>query len=222
MKRIKEYIVVAFYLDVLMLCMILLPQPATEVSGNYIVEVKKVAITFDDGPHPVYTRELLEGLHKRNVKATFFVTGSHASEFPDLILQMQEQGHLIGNHTYSHMGLTANNSEVFKEELMNTSGVLYDLIGEGTVYVRPPYGVWEESLEEDLNMIPVLWTVDPLDWCRTDVEEIVQSVVNQVQENDIILMHDTFASSVEASLLIIDVLLEQGYHFVTVEELLLE
>lgn len=222
LKRMKEYILVAFYLDVFMVCMLLQSQPVVEVSGNHIVELKKVAITFDDGPHPVYTKELLEGLELRNVKATFFVTGSHGSEFPDLILKMQEQGHLIGNHTYSHMGLTANNLEAFKEELINTDRVIYEITGERTEYVRPPYGVWDDTLEVNLNMIPVLWTVDPLDWCRTDVAGIVESVLSHVQENDIILMHDSFPSSVEAALIIIDALLEQGYQFVTVEELVLE
>ncbi|MFI3201872.1 MAG: polysaccharide deacetylase family protein [Eubacteriales bacterium] len=222
LKRIREYIVIAFYLDVLMLCMVLLSQPTVEVSGNHIVEVKKVAITFDDGPHPIYTKELLEGLSKRNVKATFFVTGSHASENKELILQMKADGHLIGNHTYSHMGLTNQNREVFIEELKKTSSVIREITEEGTVYVRPPYGVWEDALEDELDMIPVLWTVDPLDWCRSDVEGIVQSVLHQVQEEDVILMHDTFPSSVEATFIIVDTLLEQGYRFVTVEELLVD
>ena len=83
-------------------------------------EIKKIALTFDDGPHPYYTEELLDGLKERGVVATFFVTGEHANLHPDVIKRMQEEGHLIGNHTYSHMQLTKKNREKFKEELVRT------------------------------------------------------------------------------------------------------
>ena len=185
-------------------------------------EPKKIALTFDDGPHPFYTEQLLDGLKERGVVVTFFVTGEHASLHPDIIKRMQEEGHLIGNHTYSHIQFCKGNREQFVEELQLTSRVIKEITGEDTLYVRPPYGSWDKSMEKELNMIPVLWTVDPLDWCSEDVGSIVRRVTEEAEENDIILMHDYFAPSVTAALEIVDVLLEQGYVFVTVEEIILE
>lgn len=185
-------------------------------------EIKKVALTFDDGPHPSYTEQLLDGLKKRGVKATFFVTGEHASLHPDIIERMDEEGHLIGNHTYSHMQLNAGNIEEYKKELIKTNEVIEKITGEDVLYVRPPYGAWDKRLEAELNMFPVLWTVDPLDWCSTDVSGITRKVVTKVGEDDIILMHDYFETSVTAALEVVDELLAEGYTFVTVDEIMFD
>ncbi len=185
-------------------------------------EVKKIALTFDDGPHPYYTEQLLDGLKERGVAATFFVTGEHALLHPEVIQRMQEEGHLIGNHTYSHIQLRSDNREIFKEELVRTNQVLKEITGEDIIYVRPPYGSWDKAFEQELNMIPVLWTVDPLDWCSDDVACVVRSVTEKVKENDIVLLHDYYDSTVTAALRIVDELLEEGYEFVTVEEILFE
>ena len=179
------------------------------------MDQKKVALTFDDGPHPYYTEQLLDGLKERGVKATFFVTGEHAALHPGVIERMDEEGHLIGNHTYSHMQLTAG-------ELVRTNKVLEEIIDKEIVYVRPPYGSWDKNFEKELNMIPVLWTVDPLDWCTANVSCITQKVVNKAEENDIILMHDYYESSVTAALEVVDKLLEDGFVFVTVEDILFD
>ncbi len=185
-------------------------------------DIKQIALTFDDGPHPYYTEQLLDGLKERGVVATFFVTGEHASLHPEVIKRMQQEGHLIGNHTYSHMQLRKNNREEFKEELIRTNEVLQALTGEDIIYVRPPYGSWEKSFEKELNMIPVLWTVDPLDWCTDDVACVVRKVTEKIKENDIILLHDYYDSTVTAALEIVDELLAEGYSFVTVEEIVFE
>ncbi|MCI8790768.1 MAG: polysaccharide deacetylase family protein [Lachnospiraceae bacterium] len=185
-------------------------------------DVKKIAITFDDGPHPCYTEQLLDGLKERGVVATFFVTGEHAELHPEVIARMQEEGHLIGNHTYSHIQLTKSNRETFKEELIKTNEILKEITGEEVQYVRPPYGSWDKSFEKELNMFPVLWTVDPLDWCSKNVGCITEKIVSKTGENDIILMHDYYDTSVTAALKAIDELLEEGYTFVTVEEILFD
>ena len=185
-------------------------------------EIRRIALTFDDGPHPSYTEELLDGLKERGVQATFFVTGEHAQLHPVIIKRMQEEGHLIGNHTYSHIQLRKGNREVFKEELIKTNEILEEITGQEVVYVRPPYGSWDKSFEKELNMFPVLWTVDPLDWCSSNADCIAQKIVSKVDENDIILMHDYYKSSVEAALKAVDELLEKGYTFVTVEEILFD
>lgn len=183
---------------------------------------KKIAITFDDGPHPYYTEQLLNGLKERGVKATFFVTGMHAEQYPELIRRMSEEGHLIGNHTYSHIQLTTSNRETFKNELIQTNEILYDITGDEVQYVRPPYGSWDKKLETDLNMFPVLWNVDPLDWRTANASRVAKAVISKVSDNDIILMHDYYDTSVEAAFMIIDELTQQGYEFVTVDKILFD
>ena len=188
-----------------------------EVIQGIVKESKgKIALTFDDGPHPQYTEQLLDGLKDRGIRVTFFVTGEHAK------LQMQEEGHLIGNHTYSHMQLTEGNREEFKEQLIITNEIITEITGQEVLYVRPPYGTWDKTLESELNMFPVMWSVDPLDWCSDNVSCITRKVVSKVQENDIILMHDYYDSSVTAALAIVDELMAEGYEFVTVEEILFD
>ncbi len=183
---------------------------------------KKIAITFDDGPHPVYTERLLNGLKKRGVRATFFVLGDRAKKNPELMKRMKEEGHIIGNHTYHHIQLRRSNLQKFKEELLLTNQVISEITGEEVQYVRPPYGTWDKKLEEELNMIPVFWNVDPNDWCTGNAGRVTKSIMNKARENSIILLHDCYKSSVEAALAAIDSLTEKGFTFVTVEEILFE
>lgn len=193
------------------------------INGKTEQEEKgKIALTFDDGPHPHYTEQLLDGLKERGVHATFFVTGEHAELHPEVIKRMQEEGHLIGNHTYSHLQLRNDNREEFKKQLVKTNEIIEEITGEEVQYVRPPYGTWDKRFETELNMFPVLWTIDPLDWCSTNVECIKEKVVSKAEENGIILMHDYYPSTITAALEVVDELQEQGYEFVTVEEILFD
>lgn len=185
-------------------------------------DIMKIALTFDDGPHPIYTEQLLDGLKERGVHATFFVTGAHAELYPELIERIHEDGHLIGNHTYSHIQLKKSNREQFKKELVQTSEIISNITGEEVVYVRPPYGSWDKKFESELNMFPVLWTIDPLDWCSHNVSCIASSIVDKAEENDIILLHDEYATTVTAALKVVDELQAAGYTFVTVEEILFD
>ena len=183
---------------------------------------RKIALTFDDGPHPRYTVKLLDGLKERGVKATFFVTGANVSKYPEIVERMYKEGHLIGNHTFHHIQLTAANGEQFREEIVSTNEAIREITGEDTEYIRPPYGSWNKKYEEELNMFPVLWSIDPRDWCLDDKDCIVRNTVSRVKEGDIILMHDQYPSSVAAALEIVDLLQKEGYEFVTVEEILLD
>lgn len=192
------------------------------VAADEMEDSKKIALTFDDGPHPYYTEQLLDGLKQRGVKATFFVTGMHVEQYPDVIKRMSEEGHLIGNHTYSHIQLSSSNGDAFRQELIQTNKAIEEVTGQEVQYVRPPYGTWDKKFEKELNMFPVLWTVDPLDWCSDNVACIVQKVTSKAKENSIILMHDEYESTVTAAFQIIDELTEQGYEFVTVDELLFD
>lgn len=184
-------------------------------------ENPKIAITFDDGPDPVWTPQLLDGLKERGAKASFFLMGKQAEAYPELVLRIQEEGHLIGNHTYSHIQLNQKNRKVFKEELVKTNELLTKITGEEVAFVRPPYGSWDKSLEAELTMFPVLWTIDPMDWSSSNVSGIVKKVTDEAKENSVILMHDAYSSSVTAALEIVDKLQKEGYEFVTVDELML-
>ena len=181
----------------------------------------KIALTFDDGPSAVWTPALLDGLKERGVKATFFLIGENADKNPEIVKRMAEEGHLIGNHTYHHVELIKVSENEARLELADTSAVIVRITGKEPEYMRPPFGTWQRKLEQDIQMLPVLWTIDPLDWTTENQDEIVNKVVTEAEENDIILLHDCYKSSVEAGLRIVDILQEEGFVFVTVDELLL-
>ena len=199
---------------------------AVLVSGEAVREEEvsepgpRIALTFDDGPGP-YTERLLDGLKDRGVKASFFLIGRSVKEYPEAVKRMEEEGHLIGNHTYSHVKLKGLSPEETRREIQKTDEAVYEITGKHVAYLRPPFGEWEEDLELTYPVLPVMWTVDPLDWTTENVEEIVDRVVTQAGENDMILLHDCYDSSVEAALRIVDRLLAEGFDFVRVDELLI-
>ncbi len=192
-------------------------QPAQTVSQK-----RKVALTFDDGPSPIWTETLLDGLKERGVKASFFVTGQNVEAYPELIKRMKEDGHLIGNHTYSHIQLTAVSQEKALEEIKKTNEAIYHCTGSYPEFLRPPFGSFESDIEKKTGMMIVLWDVDPLDWCRSSEVCITRSVRENVQDHSIILLHDQYESSIKAALQIVDTLTKEGYEFVTVDEILLD
>lgn len=181
-----------------------------------------VALTFDDGPHGTYTSELLDGLKQRGVVASFFVLGEHIEGNEELILRMKEEGHLIGNHTFSHVKLDTLSDSAACDEVRRTCEAIEAVTGEKVEYIRPPYGDYSEELECMINLNKVLWTVDPQDWNTTDTNAIVRHVVNNVKDGDIILLHDIYPSSVAAALRIVDELKARGYIFVTVDDIVIK
>lgn len=182
-------------------------------------KVPRIALTFDDGPS-YYTDALLEGLKKRGVRASFFLMGRNIEGREDTVEKMYQEGHLIGNHTYDHVELTALSQEEASNQITRTCNQIYSITGYYTTFVRPPYGLWPDNMEYHVTMIPVLWDIDSLDWTNSDVEGITKKVVSSAKDGGIILMHDNYDSSVEAALQIVDELKEKGYRFVTVDELL--
>lgn len=185
-------------------------------------EIKKVALTFDDGPNDSYTEILLEGLEERGVKATFFLLGKEAEQNPDIVKKIYENGHLIGNHSYSHVNLCELTKEEAIGQINKTNEIIYQITGYYPEFIRPPFGCCKEGLSYEPEMIEVLWNVDARDWETDDVGYVVQKVVTDVEENGIILLHDASVSSVQAAFSIIEILRERGYDFVTVDEILLD
>lgn len=185
-------------------------------------ERKRVALTFDDGPNPQYTPEMLEALKERGVKATFFLLGQEVEKYPEIVKEIQEEGHLIGNHSYKHEQLSKLPMEQACSQVSRTNELIYGITGVYPSYLRPPFGDWHEKLDSEVNMVEVLWDVDTLDWSSQNHVKIVNKVLKNVQEDDIILMHDGYEASVTAAMEIIDTLKKQGYEFVTVDELLFD
>lgn len=184
--------------------------------------VKKLALTFDDGPNPEYTGVLLDGLRERGVQATFFVLGEEVERYPELVRRAADEGHLVGVHAYRHVNLRQMDAAQATEQLERTAQAIREACGVTPSYIRPPYGCWNDALDDTVQMVEVLWDIDPRDWATTSSDLVVQRIVNEVEENSIILLHDASESSVQAALRCIDLLREQGYTFVTVDELLLE
>ncbi|GKH33098.1 hypothetical protein CE91St64_25050 [Faecalicatena contorta] len=197
---------------------------ASAYVADSIMEKPKIAITFDDGPSAVYTPRLLDGLKERGVKATFFLIGQNIEKEggSEIVKRMYEEGHLIGNHTYHHVEITKVSNDEAYQELMLTNEAIENITGEEVQFMRPPFGLWQKELEKKIHVLPVMWSIDPLDWATENVDEIVNKVVTEAQENDIILLHDCYDSSVKAALRIIDLLQAEGYEFVTVDELMLD
>lgn len=201
---------------------ILSDQPLAEGEAEDDDVKPRIALTFDDGPHPVFTPRLLDGLKERGVHATFFLIGKNIVGNEEIVKRMKEEGHLIGNHTYNHVQLTKISADKACEEIINTNDLICEVTGSGTEFIRPPFGSWNDNLECGIELIPILWSVDPLDWKTESASAVVNRVVKNIKENDIILLHDYYASSVEAALQIVDILQEKGYEFVTADELILE
>lgn len=184
------------------------------------IETKYVALTFDDGPKQGTTDLLLDGLKERGAEATFFVVGEQALLYPDLIRRMAEEGHQIGNHTWSHVRLEGTKVDAIQEEVGRTEALLQELAGGEGYWLRPPYGQLSPGAETLIKVPMVKWSVDPRDWESRDTKKIVQAVLQSVKPNSIILLHDIYPTSVEAALRLTDALQTQGYWLVTVEELL--
>lgn len=183
---------------------------------------KTVALTFDDGPHEIYTAKLLDGLKERQVHVTFFLMGENIAGNEALVRRMQEDGHLIGNHSYRHIQLTKAGEDAVCQAVEQTEEMIADITGSRPEYLRPPYGDWNENLECRMNLTTVFWTVDSMDWKLQNTARVVRRVEKDVKEGDIILMHDIFPTSVDAALQLIDNLQAKGYTFVTVDELLVD
>ena len=181
---------------------------------------KYVALTFDDGPRRDTTARLLDGLRERGAGATFFLLGEQIAGNEDLVERMAAEGHQVGNHSWSHAKLQGVSRTTVDSEIGKTDALLRQLLGAGTYWVRPPYGLLDPQQFAWFPVPLVHWMVDPEDWRLRDADKDVAAVLKVVEPGDIILMHDTVPASVDAALRIVDTLQSRDYTFVTVEELL--
>lgn len=183
-------------------------------------ESRYVALTFDDGPSGKYTRALLDGLYDRGAKATFLLCGYRIKDYPEIARRILEEGHEIGYHGYSHDSMKSMSRRGIAQELMDTEALLPE--GCRPAFLRPPGGFSSDAVQQvaQARGLAILhWSVDPHDWETHNEQAIEKAVLEQVQDGDIILLHDMSTASVEAALDIVDALLKQDYEFVTVSEL---
>lgn len=181
---------------------------------------KLAALTFDDGPHAVYTAELLDGLKERGVNVTFFFLGQCAAENPELVRRAYEEGHEIGSHTWSHPDLKKLSDEKIRSQLDRCRNLFSDLLGEERFLVRPPYGSTDRRVRAAMDAVGVFWSVDTLDWKLKDEEQVYQNIVTEARDGSIILCHDIHKTTIPAALRAVDELRREGYEFVTVSELM--
>ena len=173
--------------------------PASAKQTHAGREPLKAAITFDDGPHSVCTPKLLDGLKERGVKATFFVLGQNIQGKEEILRRMLGEGHLIGNHTFSHRDLTALSEKEAEQEVIRAGNAIYEAAGVYTAFIRPPFGRWPENLDFRMTMVPVLWTLDSRDWELKDASAVAARVLEQAEDGEVILMHDCYETSVGAA-----------------------
>ncbi|MCX5748731.1 MAG: polysaccharide deacetylase family protein [Candidatus Saganbacteria bacterium] len=196
---------------------------------------KEIALTFDDGPKPEYSQKVLDILTRYTVKATFFVVGKEAKDFPDIIMRMNDEGHEIGNHTYTHRNISVMPEEALKKELTKTNTVIFDITGKYPGLFRPPGGDFvfrTRSVASKCGLRQVNWSVNAGDFVKMtrdfDLDEdyektgrkLADSVIAKAGNGDIILFHNGSEETIRALPLIIESLRAKGYEFVTVSKMM--
>lgn len=226
MRRVTRFSV---RLAVLVMAMLLwLPCMALPagVYRNHENNGNKIALTFDDGPHPRYTPEILDILDEYHVHATFFVVGENVHYYPEVAREVARRGHEIGNHTFTHPCAIKQKIGTLQKELAACESEIQNVTDTSPKLFRPPQGSWNTSVyqlarQQDYDVI--LWDIDTLDWAHTPAEQISENVLSNIKSGDIILMHDYHSNgctTTAALRLFLPVLLERGYQFVTVSELI--
>ncbi|WP_414544705.1 polysaccharide deacetylase family protein [Nostoc sp. CCY0012] len=190
--------------------------------------LKKIALTFDDGPHPEYTPQVLEVLDRYNIPASFFWLGACVNRSPDIAKAICDRGHWIGLHGYDHRSFPMLTPHELRDSLEKTQAAIYqacDLLPAQVCDVRPPNGFFTPKTLQlfiQWNYRPVMWSIVPVDWERPGVATVVQRVLKQVQNGSLIVLHDGVygGQDVAATIqVLIPQLLQQGYQFVTIDSL---
>ena len=187
-----------------------------------LIDPKKpmVALTYDDGPYRPVTNQILDVLEKYGARATFFVVGSRVSTYSDCIRRANSLGCQIGNHTYNHKTLTEASDSQVKSEISATNAVIKRCIGKNASIVRAPGGSTSGRVRSLVEYPFINWSVDTLDWKHRNTAKVIASVKSDVTDGSIVLMHDLYSSTGNASEVIVPWLINQGYQLVTVSEMM--
>ena len=181
-----------------------------------------VALTFDDGPGE-YTGLVLDILDQYNVVATFYVIGKQVERYSETVLRAFDAGHEIANHTWSHWSLDNVSAEGIRKQLHDTNAVIESVTGVTPSSIRPPFGRSSSqvrSISGELDLAVIFWSVDPSDYLPRSVDRIYDYIMDSVRDRDIILLHDVYERSVEATRRLVPSLINSGYQLVTVSELM--
>ena len=193
-----------------------------DAEGNVCREVdgtkKMVALTYDDGPS-VYTDAILDVFEEYKQRATFFIVGDRISWNEDQAKREAELGFQQGNHTYNHNVLTKLSEEKIKEKLKGTDDELVRISGKPSVYLRPPEGRYNDTLKKACGCPIILWSVDSRDWESKDCDKVCSTIIGKLKDGDIVLMHDLYKSTADATKKIVPALVNEGFQLVTVEEM---
>ncbi len=187
--------------------------------GESGIGEKAIALTFDDGPSD-YTEELLDGLDEYGARVSFFVIGSKAEKNPEIVKRAYDEGHLVGNHTYSHIDFYKSSLTEIEEDIAKGEEVIKGIIGKKPLFLRAPYGNVNFIQLKQLDCFFIHWSSSTYDWFREEEEYIYKRIMKEAKDGAIILMHDTREVTVKAVLRAIPELQEQGYELVRVDELL--
>lgn len=180
-----------------------------------------VALTFDDGPHELYSDQILDILEQYHAVATFFEVGYNARRYPGILTRMAELGCEIASHTYYHHDLTTLSRDAMLTDLAKLDQIIYDATGAMPTLVRPPYGAVNSSVKYESGRAMILWTVDTQDWRYRDAQALIDYIQNYGKlDGEVVLMHSIHASTAEAMAAVVPWLIEQGYQLVTVSELM--
>jgi len=182
--------------------------------------VKRIALTFDDGPHPKVTEQILNTLDKYHAKATFFMLGSRVKNYPDIARDVLARGHEIGNHTWNHPVLTKMPMEQVLKEYTSTANEIELALNQGATVFRPPYGATNADIDAQIPVPVVLWSIDTLDWKHRNSQLVLTYIKNNLHNNAIVLMHDIHQSTADGLDAVLAYLQSEGYEFVTVSEIL--
>lgn len=183
---------------------------------------KEIALTFDDGPHPVYTEELLDILKREHVRATFFVVGKQTDRFPQLVQQEVAEGHEVANHTYDHLRLPTLPPAQIEEELTEGARAIQRAVGSPTRLYRPPGGEYDASVlaaTKQLGLVMVLWTDDPGYFAKPPAKTVEERALRDIRDGGILLLHDGIQQTLDILPDLIRQLKARGYQFVTCSEL---
>ena len=188
--------------------------------GDVNIDASKpmVALTFDDGPGE-RTGELLAQLEKYNAHATFFMQGKNIPGKEDFVKKMKETGCELGNHSYDHPQLTKLSADKIANQMGTTNDLIQQAAGSTATVMRPPYGAINDTVRSSVGLPMILWSIDTLDWKTRNAQSSIDTVMNDVQDGDVILMHDIHTESIDAALVLIPKLEEAGYQLVTVSEM---
>lgn len=181
---------------------------------------KLVCFTFDDGPYAPVTNKILDTLEKYNGRATFFVVGDRTDTYSDEIIRASKMGCEIGTHTYSHVNLNSLSVPEMQEEIKKSCDAISKYTGKKVKVLRPPEGAANDTVKANVGMPMVLWSVDSRDWDYRNADKDYQTVMDNVFDGSIVLMHDLYPETADAVARLIPELAKQGYKFVTFSELM--